>query len=70
AWQCTDPNECHIVYANSATALWDLMQQTELDLQRATPPGTASRSDPEPVPLALPPGHTEPSPSPPEGSQP
>ena len=38
AWQCTDPNECRIVYANSATALWDLMQQAELDLWRTSPP--------------------------------
>ncbi|MFI6452342.1 hypothetical protein ACIBF6_12360 [Streptosporangium amethystogenes] len=86
AWQCTDPNECRIVYANSATALWDLMQQVELDLLRNSPqgttppaPGAASRPDPPlPAPghvlLALLPGCAArapaPRPSPPEGNRP
>jgi hypothetical protein len=77
AWQCTDPNECRIVCASSATALWDLMQQAELDLWRTSPtaptpptPGAAGRpypplsAAPGPVPLALPPGRTERAPGP------
>ncbi|MFI6451678.1 hypothetical protein ACIBF6_08975 [Streptosporangium amethystogenes] len=86
AWNCTDPDECHIVCANSATALWDLMQQVELDLWRTSPhgdqppsPGATDHPHP-PLPivpgavLALPPGHSERTPGPhppsPEGSQP
>ncbi|WP_030905606.1 hypothetical protein [Streptosporangium amethystogenes] len=77
AWQCTDPQECRIVYAQSAIALWNLMQQTEVDLWRTSPygatppPGAASLEPPLPVtpglvphPRALLPAHTEQAPRP------
>ncbi len=38
AWQCADPRECHIIHAQSAAELWDLMQQAEVEPQRISPP--------------------------------
>jgi len=38
AWHSA-PGRCHIVCANSATALWNLMQQVELDLRPTSPHG-------------------------------
>ncbi|WP_433373822.1 hypothetical protein [Streptosporangium sp. CA-115845] len=53
AWQCADPRECRIVCAKSAGELWDLMQQTEVDLWRtsshgATPPTPSAADRPAP----------------------
>jgi|GEM_PF-3826485 len=45
AWNST-PGQCHIVYAPSATALWDLMQQVE----RTSPPASGATDPPEPRP--------------------
>ncbi|MFB9680482.1 hypothetical protein [Streptosporangium vulgare] len=45
AWNCTDPQGCRIVYAQSATALWNLMQLTEVGLRRISPHGATLPSD-------------------------
>lgn len=77
AWNCTDPQGCRIVYAQSATALWNLMQRTEVDLWRTSPrsamppSGAASPNPPLPMtsgliprPRALPPARAEQVPRP------